>query len=331
MVFKLGLTHDFLNDEGQIGWGDIGLSILDSHPSISWEFLPDYGGELPPEVAEEFDALLVLLPRITANTVAKAKRLKLVARFGVGYDNVDVDACTRAGIALTITPDGVRRPVAISAVALILAVTHNLVAKDRLTREGRWAQKLGYMGTGVTGKMLGIVGLGNIGKEIVRVSKSLEMNYQACDPYVEEEAGRSLGVTMVDLSTLMSTSDVVCITVALNEETRHLIGQKELALMKPSAFLVNVSRGGVVDEEALINQLSEGRIKGAALDVFEKEPPDETSPLIGMENVILTPHAICWTDEIALGNGRSALQGVIDIASGRRPSNVVNPEALILS
>lgn len=327
MAFKLGLTRDFLNEEGKIGWGDIGLSMLDAHPGIAWEFLPDYGSELPPEVADDYDALLVLLPSVTSKTVERAERLKLVARFGVGYDNVDVDACTRAGIALTITPDGVRRPVAVGAVALILAVTHNLVAKDRLTREGRWAQKLDYMGTGVTGKTLGIVGLGNIGREIVRASASLDMAYQACDPYVDEETGRSLGVAMVDLATLMNSSDIVCITVALNNETTHMIGEKELAQMKPSAFLVNVSRGGVVDERALIKALEEGRIKGAALDVFEKEPPDETNPLMRMENVVLTPHAVCWTDEIALGNGRSALQAVVDVASGRRPKNVVNPSA----
>lgn len=328
MGFKLGLTRDFLNEEGEIGWGDIGLSMLDAHPEIAWDFLSDYGPELPPEVGDDWDALLVLLPRVTAKTVANAKRLKLVARFGVGYDNVDVDACTKAGIALTITPDGVRRPVAVSAVTLLLAATHNLIAKDRLTREGRWTQKLRYMGTGVTGRTLGIVGFGNIGKEIVRVSRSLEMSYQAYDPYVDENIARELGVTMVDLPTLMGTSDVVCITVALTDETRQMIGRNELGQMKPSAFLVNVSRGGIVDEQALIETLEAQKIRGAALDVFEKEPPDNTNPLLRMENVIVTPHAVCWTDEIALGNGRSALQGVIDVAAGRRPNNVVNAVAL---
>ncbi|HVB54120.1 MAG TPA: NAD(P)-dependent oxidoreductase [Candidatus Acidoferrales bacterium] len=327
MTFKLGLTADFLNAKGEIGWGDIGLAMLDQSPAISWEFLADCGSELPPEVADDYDALLVLTPRVTAGTVARPKkRLRLVARFGVGYDNVDVGACTKAGVALTITPDGVRRPVAVGAIALILAATHNVVVKDRLTREGRWAQKLAYMGTGITGKTLGIVGLGNTGRELVVASQSLGMTYQAYDPYADEGAAASLGVPLIDLPTLMQTSDVVCIMAALTEETRHLIGARELAAMKGSAYLVNIGRGGIVDEAALIAALSEGRIRGAALDVFEEEPPDPGNPLLRMENVVLAPHAICWTDEIALGNGRSALQAVVDVAAGRRPSNVVNPE-----
>ena len=183
MSFKIGITADFLNEEGQIGWGDIGLSLLTQYPDIEWGFLPDYGDEIPSEAADEWDALLVLAPRITAATVAQAERLKIVARFGVGYDNVDVVACTSAGIAVTITPDSVRRPVAVATVTLILAMMHNIVVKDSLTRRGLWQEKLQYMGAGVTGKTLGIIGLGNIGQEVVRVSRSLGFEYLAHDPY----------------------------------------------------------------------------------------------------------------------------------------------------
>ena len=163
--------------------GDIGLSLLDQYPDIEWGFLPDYGDEMRPEAANDWDALLVLAPKITAATVAGAQRLKIVARFGVGYDNVDVAACTSAGVAVTITPDSVRRPVAVATVALILAMMHNIVIKDAITRRGLWQEKLQYMGTGVTGKTLGIIGLGNIGQEVVRVSRSLGFEYLAHDPY----------------------------------------------------------------------------------------------------------------------------------------------------
>lgn len=329
MSFKIGITADFLNEEGQIGWGDIGLSLLTEYPDIEWDFLPDYGDEIPPEAANEWDALLVLAPRITAATVAGAQRLKIVARFGVGYDNVDVAACTSAGIAVTITPDSVRRPVAVATIALILAMMHNIVNKDGLTRRGLWQEKLRYMGTGVTGKTLGIIGLGNIGQEVVRVSRSLGFEYLAHDPYPSSRPDPSLEVPYVGLEELLRTSDIVCITARLTDQTRHLIGAREIAMMKPDAYLVNMGRGPIVDEIALVDALKRNSIRGAALDVFEQEPPDPDNPLFKLENVTLTPHAVSWTDESAIGNGRSALQSIIDIARGRVPAGILNPRVLL--
>jgi D-3-phosphoglycerate dehydrogenase len=329
MSFKIGITADFLNEEGQIGWGDIGLSLLTEYPDIEWDFLPDYGDEIPPEAANEWDALLVLAPRITAATVAGAQRLKIVARFGVGYDNVDVAACTSAGIAVTITPDSVRRPVAVATIALILAMMHNIVNKDGLTRRGLWQEKLRYMGTGVTGKTLGIIGLGNIGQEVVRVSRSLGFEYLAHDPYPSSRPDPSLEVPYVGLEELLRTSDIVCITARLTDQTRHLIGAREIAMMKPDAYLVNMGRGPIVDEIALVDALERNSIRGAALDVFEQEPPDPDNPLFKLENVTLTPHAVSWTDESAIGNGRSALQSIIDIARGRVPAGILNPRVLL--
>ncbi len=329
MSFKIGITADFLNEEGHIGWGDIGLSLLTQYPDIEWGFLPDYGDEIPPEAADEWDALLVLAPRITAATVAQAERLKIVARFGVGYDNVDVVACTSAGIAVTITPDSVRRPVAVATVALILAMMHNIVVKDSLTRRGLWQEKLQYMGAGVTGKTLGIIGLGNIGQEVVRVSRSLGFEYLAHDPYPSSRRDPSLDVPYVGLEELLRTSDIVCITARLTNETRHLIGAREIAMMKPDAYLVNMGRGPIVDESALIDALERKSIRGAALDVFEKEPPDPNNPLFRLENVTLTPHAVSWTDESAIGNGRSALQSIVDIAHGRVPAGILNPQVIL--
>ncbi len=326
MTFQLGLSADFKKADGTLGWGDIGLSELAEYPEIAWEFLPDYGSEIAPEVVNQYDALLVLAPRVTAHTLQRRGRLKLIARFGVGYDSVDVRACTKAGVALTITPDGVRRPVAVGALALVLAVTHNVVAKDALTRSGRWGDKLDYMGMGLTGKVLGIIGLGNIGREFATLLAPLDVRCQAYDPYANEEVAGKLGVALVDLETLMRTSDIVCIMASLTAETQHLVGAKELAQMKPSGYIVNVGRGPIVDQRALTKALSSGQIRGAALDVFEAEPPDPEDPLFSLENVVVAPHAIAWTDELALGIGRSALRAIIAVAQGRRPEYIVNPE-----
>lgn len=154
-AFRVGMTRDFLREDGTIGWGDIGLGALDEAHDVTWEFLPEDGQELTAEQVSPYDALIVLAPRVAAPTVEGGDRLALIARFGVGYDNVDVEACTRNGVILTITPDGVRRPVAASILALLLALSHRLLDKDRIARSGRWDEKLDHMGTGLTGKTLG--------------------------------------------------------------------------------------------------------------------------------------------------------------------------------
>jgi D-3-phosphoglycerate dehydrogenase len=215
------------------------------------------------------------------------------------------------------------------ALTLILAATHNVVAKDSLTRSGRWKDKMDYMGFGVTGRLVGIIGLGNIGREFVNVTRPLDMKYQAYDPYVTSDVAESLGVSLVDLPTLMATSDIVCVIAPLTPETKHMIGAQELALMKQSAYLINVARGAIVDQGALTKALSEHRIRGAGLDVFETEPPDPHDPLFSLENVVVAPHALCWTDELALGMGHSALRAVIDVAQGHRPAHIVNPEVVV--
>ncbi len=330
MTFRVGVTRDFRAPDGSIGWGDIGLSALEQVPGVEWEFLPaDSEGldELPAEVVAAYDGLLVLTPRVSAASLAGADRLKIVARFGVGYDNVDVAACTEAGVLVTITPDGVRRPVAVSALTLLLALTHRVRIKDQLVRTGRWQDKLDHLGVGVTGRALGVVGWGNIGQELSRIFAPLGMRQVAADPYADASAAAEAGVEIVDLDDLLAHSDFVVLTCALTEQTRGLIDAERLARMKPSAFLINVARGPVVDQQALTRALTERRIAGAALDVFDPEPPSPDDPLLALDNVLLAPHAIAWTDELALGNGRSAVQAILDVAAGRRPTHVVNPQA----
>jgi D-3-phosphoglycerate dehydrogenase len=328
MPFRVGLTRDFLNPRGEIAFGDIGLSLFDAAPQVQWEFLREDVNELTPAQVAEYDALLVLAPRVTARSLAGSTRLAVIARFGVGYDSVDVEACTQSNVALTITPDGVRRPVAVSALTLVLALSHKLLIKDRLTRAGRWAEKLNHMGQGVTGRTLGVIGLGNIGREIFRLAAPFEMKHLAADPYATAEQAHSAGARLVDLDALLRDSDYVVVCCALTEGTRHLLNAERLALMKPTAYLINVARGPIVDQRALTAVLQGNRIAGAGLDVFEQEPPDPKDPLFALENVIVAPHALCWTDECFKGNGESAIRSILDIASGQNPTHVVNRDVL---
>ncbi len=327
-VFRVGITRDFLRADGSPAYGDIGLSALAGVPGIETEFLAENTRELRADQIAGYDALLVLAPRLTAATLEGADRLAIVARFGVGYDSVDVDACTRKGVLLTITPDGVRRPVATSALTFLLALSHRLLEKDRLTRTGRWADKADFMGIGLTGRTLGLIGLGNIGGEVFRLARPLEMRHLAFDPYASAEAADSVGAALVDLATLLRESDFVTICCALTPETYHLIDATRLRQMKPTAFLINVARGPIVDQKALTVALRERWIQGAATDVFEEEPVSPDEEILRLDNVIVTPHGICWTDECFRGNGRSACESIRDVASGRVPRYVVNRAAL---
>lgn len=325
-MFRVGVTRDFLKPDGSNGFGDIGLDGL-AAAGLAWDWLPPAGPALAADLVAGYDGLLVLGPRVTADTVSGG-RLKVVARFGVGYDNVDVPALTAAGVLLTITPEGVRRPVAVAALTLVLALSHKLLVKDRLTRAGRWADKLDHNGQGLTGRTLGIVGFGNIGRELARIARPLDLTVLAADPLADPANTAAQGVSLRSLDDLLAESDYVVVCCVLTPDTRHLINAARLARMKPTGYLVNVARGPIVDQAALTRALQERRIAGAGLDVFDPEPVAPDDPLLGLENVILSPHALCWTDECFGLNGRSAVAALVDVANGRVPPHVVNREAL---
>jgi phosphoglycerate dehydrogenase-like enzyme len=327
-LFRVGVTRDTLKADGTVGFSDVLLRLLDNVPALTWDVLPENTPELRPDQVRGYDALLVLFPRISAATLEGADRLTLVARLGVGYDRVDVDACTARGVMLSITPDGVRRPMAASILSLLLALSHKLLVKDRLTRTGRWDDRLDHMGMGLTGRVLGSIGLGNIGREMFRLAAPLGMRHMACDPYVPPPQRGDVDVEMVSLEELLRTSDFLAINCPLNSETRHMIDAGRLAMMKPSAYLINTARGPIVDEEALVAALQEGRLRGAGVDVFDQEPVDPSNPLLTLDNVIVTPHALGWTDEMSEGIGRSACTSILDVAAGRVPAYVVNRAAL---
>jgi D-3-phosphoglycerate dehydrogenase len=322
-AFCVGLTRDFLGPDGSLTYGDIGLGLLDQ-AGVHHEFLPEAPAELRADHVRGYDGLLVLGPRISTATLEASQRLVVVARFGVGYDNVDVEACTRAGVVLTITPDGVRRPVAAAAMTLLLAISHKLLVKDRLTRLGRWGEKLAHMGTGLSGRTLGIVGYGNIGRELAKLARPFDLRCVAHDPHVllADE------IELLPLDDLLRSADFVCVCCALTPETRHLINAQRLALMKPTAFLINIARGPIVDQRALTRVLLAGGLAGAGLDVFEQEPIDPADPILTLDNVIVAPHALCWTDECFRGIGTSACQSIVEIARGQVPRYVVNRDVI---
>jgi phosphoglycerate dehydrogenase-like enzyme len=329
--FRVGVTRDFLKPDGTLGFPDIGVDLLDQADGVEWEYLAQNTPELSSEQVCGYDALLVLAPKVTAATLAGGERLKVIARFGVGYDSVDVDACSKNGVLLTITPDGIRRPMASTVLAFLLALSHKMLIKHRLTRAGRWHSRMDHMGQGVTGKTLGVIGVGNIGRDVFHLAAPFGMRHLGYDPHVASEDVESQGIAMVDLETLLSESDYVAICCSLRPETHHLINAERIALMKETAYVISVARGPIVDQKALTAALAEERIQGAALDVFEKEPVEPDDPILDLENVILAPHSLCWTDEAFSGMGRDACGSILDVAAGRTPKNVVNRQILTQS
>ena len=326
--FRVGITRDNLKPDGSPIFDQAAFKIL-TDPRIEYEFLTELESELSPETAAKYDALCVMLAKVTRRTVSGPdRRLKLIARFGVGYDTVDVPALTDNGVLLTITPDGVRRPVASSALTFLLMLAHRVPTKDRLVREGRWAERINYFGTGLSGRTLGSIGVGNIGSELFRLAMPFAMRHLGYDPYITQESVAPLGVKLVNLDALLLESDFVCVNCPLNEETRHLIGTRQLALMKPTAYLINTARDPIVDENALYRALSENKIAGAAIDVFEQEPTPADNPLLKLDNIVVTPHHICLTDECINTVAASVFNACRDLANGRVPKNVVNQQVV---
>lgn len=323
--FRVALSGDFKKPDGSPTFPDFDLSPLVSAPGVEMAFL-DPANPIEARQIADFDALILLVPRFTGESIHHNGRLSVVARFGVGYDNVDVDALTEAGIALVITPDGVRRPVAVSILTLILALTGKLLTKDRLTRMGPsgFNQRAEHMGVGLVGRILGSIGIGNIGAEMFRLAKPLDMKFIAHDPYARPELAAELGVELVSLEEVFRRADIIAVNCPLSSETQHLVNAQRLRLMKPNAYLINTARGPIVDQKALTEVLTDRRIAGAGLDVLETEPPAADDPIFKLDNVILTPHALCWTDQCFAGIGAADINVVMDIQKGRVPRGMVN-------
>ena len=327
--FRVGLTRDILDSRGEPAFGRAALEVLDRDSSLEWEYLPAVVPEIGPELAAQYDALYINIARVPAAAVERADcRLRIVARHGVGYDTVDVAAMTRAGVLVTNTPTAMPRPVATTALTFVLALAGKLFLKDQLTRSGRWHERMDNMGLGLSGRTLGVIGAGGIGKELLRMARVFDLKLLATDPVANDVELGYIGARKVDLDTLMRESDFVVVCCLLNEHTRHLIGAEALAKMKPTSYLINVARGPIVDEKALIDVLQKRRIAGAALDVFEQEPVDPANPLLAMDNVIVTPHSLCWTDECFHNMASTGLRSIVEVLNGRIPEFLVNRAVL---
>jgi D-3-phosphoglycerate dehydrogenase len=329
MGFRIGFSGDLIDERKQLIFPDFGLSVLDGDPAVSYEFLPEYRPEYTAGQLAPYDVVISLKPRVTAASLDGVERLCAIGRCGVGYDNVDLDACTAHDVAVYITPAGVVRPMAESIVLFVLALSHNLIWKDRLVRAGRWAESTRPLGRGPRERIVGTVGLGNIAREAVRLLRPFgTARFLAYDPFVSKQKAEDLGVALTSLDELMHESDYVLIHCPLTSATRGLIGAREIAAMRPTAYLINTARGPIVDQAALIDALESRRIAGAALDVFETEPLPADSPLTKLDNVILTSHSVGWTEELFRDLGRIDCEGALAISHGDVPPDVVNRDVL---
>ena len=219
---------------------------------------------------------------------------------------------------------------AVSVITFVLALSQKLLIKDRLCRQGPpgWARRGEFMGTGLVGKTLGQLGMGNIGAEVFRLAAPFGLKFLAHDPYVDQGVARDLGVELVSAEELFRRSDFLSVSVPLSDATRHFVNAERLTLMKPTAYLINTARGPIVDQRALHDAIVEGRIAGAGLDVFEVEPCPADEPLFRLDNVIVTPHSLCWTDECFAGNGAADIRAALDIMRGKVPRGIVNQEVM---
>jgi phosphoglycerate dehydrogenase-like enzyme len=327
--FRVALSGDFKKADGTPVFPDFDLTPLQSAAGVNMQFL-ESANPLRADQLENFDALILLAHRFAPESVPKSGRLSVIARFGVGYDTVDVAACTNADIALCITPDGVRRPVAVSILTFMLALTGKLVVKDKLARQGApgFAARGEHMGVGLVGKTLGSLGVGNIGAEMFRLAKPFDMQFIAHDPFADPTIAAELGIELIGLDDLFARADILTVNCPLTEKTRHVVNATRLGLMKKTAYFINTARGPIVDQKALTSVLANRSIAGAGLDVFEVEPTDANDPLLKLDNIIVTPHALCWTDQCFAGNGAADVRAVLDIQQGRIPRGVVNKEVL---
>ena len=326
----VGVTRDFISPEGKVDFIEDSWNALVNHPGIELEIMEEPAPTLiTEEHTSRFDA--IMMKRSPLRAVAldqKDCRLKLISRNGVGYDHLDVDACTRAGVMIAITPEAIRRPVASASIALMLAFAHRIFERDRRTRDGAWDKRWKNKGIGLQGRVLGVIGLGNIGQEILRLMKPWGMIHLGVAPNHTEEEYSDLKVRLVDLDIILGEADFLCLCCPLTDKTQRLIGERELRLMKPDAYLINTARGEIIDEAQLTRALREGWIAGAGLDVFETEPPSPQNPLMSLNNVILGSHNLAICEEMNLLANRGVTEAVLNLADGTIPEHLVNPDVV---
>jgi phosphoglycerate dehydrogenase-like enzyme len=320
-AFLVGVERGTRRPDGTFVFAPYDLSPLEVD-GVRWAFLAEDARPLTPDLLLGIDGLYHYSAPVTKASLEGVDRLVLLARHGVGLDFIDLAACTSRGIGVTITPQGTTRPMASAAVSLVLACSHRLRERDRALHEGDWGpRRFVPQGLGLAGRTLGVIGYGRIGREVARLLAPWGMDVLVTQrtPVTEE------GVQHVPLETLLTDSDVVVVACPLTDETRGLLDARRLGLMKPTAFLVNVARGAIVDQQALVEALREERIAGAGLDVFDPEPLPAGEALLELPNVVGAPHSLGYTDELVRGCVESACAALLSAAAGRVPAELANP------
>ncbi|MBA7485794.1 D-glycerate dehydrogenase [archaeon] len=313
---------------------DEAIEILEEHAEVEvYEGVDDaIPRELLLEKVVDVEGLLSLLTeRIDAEVMDAAEGLRVISNYAVGYNNIDVAAATERGIYVTNTPGILTDTTADAAFALLMAVARRIPEADRHIRARGWIHAWGprmFIGTDVHGKTLGILGMGRIGSAIAKRAKGFDMKVIYHDLYRREDLEEELGIDYKSKEEVLMEADFVSLHVPLTPETHHMIGAGELAAMKETAILINTSRGPVVDEEALYEALRDGAIAGAGLDVFEVEPINPGSPLLDMDNIVLTPHLASGSVETRTKMATTAALNLVSVLQGKEPPNLVNPEVL---
>jgi phosphoglycerate dehydrogenase-like enzyme len=342
-VFRVALTGDLLDEFGALAYGDAGLSPLLSHPAVSCSFLADlapkpgdpdywsrlYSLEVTANHIQGIDGLVVVRPWVKASAFAHgAPDLVVIGRSGAGYDKIDLTACTENGVAVFNAPLALNHSTASSALLFMLVLAKRLKEQERVTRQGCWDRQAAVTGSEIQGRTLGIVGLGHSGRELARLVAPFSMQILAYSPHAEPAAAEALGVHLTSLNELLKESDFVSLHSRLTPESRRMIGAAQLTLMKPTAYVINIARGELVDQQALVAALRARTIAGAGLDVFEVEPLPTDDPLLELDNVIVTPHWLASTSDVWAATGAAMAEGMLLAARGYVPDNVVNPSVL---
>ncbi|MBX3070919.1 MAG: D-glycerate dehydrogenase [Thermomicrobiales bacterium] len=316
---------------------DAGMALLKEAEAAGEIELDIWPGDLPPDrealvaLLHGCDGAIVLVTDpIGAELLDAEPQIRVLSQFAVGYDNIDLTAATARGVAVCNTPGVLTETTADLAWALLMASARRVVEGADYVRAGKW-QTWGptlLMGADVHHATLGIVGFGRIGKEVAKRGRGFDMRILAFDTMPDEQAAADLGIELVDLETLLRESDFVSLHCALTAETRHLIDADALALMKPTAILINAARGPVVDTDALVNALQTGAIAGAGLDVTDPEPIPADHPLVGLQNVVIVPHIASASIATRGKMAEMAAQNLLAVLRGERPAHIVNPEVL---
>ena len=342
--FHVNYTGDYLDARGALAVPDIALDLYAARAYLRQGFLTEqspppgdagywdrlYSLEVTASNVTASDAIVIFRPWVKATAFAQgAERLTVIGRAGAGHDKIDLAACTANHVAVFNAPDTLTHSTASSAFLFLLALAKRLGEQERLVRRGRWDLQPQTMGVDLPGKVLGIVGLGASGRELARLAQPWGMEIIAFSPRANPGEAAALGISLVpSLDQLLERADFVSLHNRLDATTRGMIGAAEFRRMKPGAYFINVARGEIVDQHALIDALTSGRLAGAGLDVFDHEPIPADHPLTTFDNVILTPHWGPSTRDAARLTMASVATGIVRAAQGLVPNNVVNPEVL---